>query len=43
MLGEYPKIRTRSLNTGEENTQTFKFGTQFTKEKTKNLLKTAHA
>jgi hypothetical protein len=43
MLGEYPKIRTGSLNTGEENTRMFKFGTQFTKEETRNLLKTAHA
>jgi hypothetical protein len=27
----------------KKNTRTFKFGTQFTKEETKNLLKTAYA
>jgi hypothetical protein len=43
MCWGYPKIQTKSPNTGEENTRTFKFGTQFTKEETKNLLKTAHA
>jgi hypothetical protein len=39
LLGEHPKIRTRSPNTGEENMRTFKYGTQFTKEETKNLLR----
>jgi hypothetical protein len=38
-----PKIRIRSLNTGEEYTQTFKSEAQMTQEETKNPLKTAHA
>jgi hypothetical protein len=42
-VGGYPKIQKRSPNTGEENTRTFKFGTQFTKEEIENLRKTAHA
>jgi hypothetical protein len=42
-VGGYPKTWIRSLNTGEENRQTFKLGARFMKEETKNPLKTAHA
>jgi hypothetical protein len=38
-LGEYPKIQTGPPNTGVMNTRTTKFGTQFAKEETKNLLR----
>jgi DUF4097 and DUF4098 domain-containing protein YvlB len=40
-VGGYPKFRIKSLNTREENVQTFKSEAQMTQEETKNPLKTA--
>jgi hypothetical protein len=41
-MSENPEGMPKHRSVGTQNTQTFKSGTQFTKEETKNLKKTAH-
>jgi hypothetical protein len=42
-MSENPEGIPERRSAGTQNTRTFKSGTQFTKEETKNLKKTAHA